>query len=193
MPPRSRSPKKYTSEGRSRNGLRKHHGPKPPPLASPTNQNPGIDVALRNLNHEARISLGMYQVLFRDFEGQIEQLQDWADDYTLDTVWRNKIKDQYREKRNKERVEGVTIRILACRMSIKDAIAKAKVLKAAWDDQYRIEQQIRTAKKALLYCDGIINLAERATSERLACKLLLTELEETQGLLDGRKHPWICE
>ena len=76
--------------------------------------------------------------------------------------------------------------ILGYRVSVKDAIGKAKTVEAAWDDRYKMERQIRTGKKAILYCDGIIHLAERALSERLACKQLVLELEEARSLLTAR-------
>ena len=76
--------------------------------------------------------------------------------------------------------------ILGYRVSVKDAIGKAKTVEAAWDDRYKMERQIRTGKKAILYCDGIIHLAERALSERLACKQLVLELEEARSLLPAR-------
>ncbi|KAL2023669.1 hypothetical protein VTK56DRAFT_1826 [Thermocarpiscus australiensis] len=163
------------------------------PAATLRNQNPGVDLALRNLSHELGVSLKNFQAFAQSFEDETEQLRDWAEEYTLDTIWKNKVKANSRERRDREVFGGMAGRILWSRATIKDSVAKAKALKATWDDKYKIERQIRTAKKALLYCDGIVDLAERAASERLACKQLLLELEEAADLLDRKKHPWICK
>jgi hypothetical protein len=192
MPYWTGSPKKQAHRGSHRgsnNNPREHKKP----LAMPRNENPGIDVALRNLHHEVSTTLKTFQAFVQCFECQVEPLQDWAEDYTLDTVWRNKVKDQFREKRDRGKFEGAAARILDSRAAIKNAVRNAKALKEACDDKYKMEREIRTATKALLYCDGIIDLAERAARERLACKQLVTELEEVRCLLGRKKHPWICK
>lgn len=178
------------SDSRDRDSI-KHREPKKH-LVTPENGIPRIDLALRNLSQEVNASLVMFKALVRDFESQVEPLQYWAEDYTLDTIWKNKIKDKFRHKRERERFEGAAVRISGSRASVKDSIAKAKALKTAWDDRYEIEGQIRAARKALLYCDGIIDLDERAASERLACKQLVVELEDTKYLLGRKNHAWIC-
>ncbi|KXX80438.1 hypothetical protein MMYC01_202899 [Madurella mycetomatis] len=93
---------------------------------------------------------------------------------------KNKIKDKFRHRRESERFEGAVARISGSRAPVKNYIAKAKALKTEWYGRCEIEGQIRTVKKALLYCDGIVDLAERTTSERLACKQLVVELEDTK-------------
>jgi hypothetical protein len=163
---------------------RKHHELK-------RSQHPGIDVALRNLNDELRTSLKAFRELVQGFEAEIEPLRAWAEDYTLDTVWRNKV--LVCQKRDRERFEGVVTRISSARETVKGAMKNAKGLKETWEDKYKMERQIRTARKAVLYSDGIIGLAERAATERLACKQLVLELEEAVCLLDQKRHPWICE
>lgn len=163
------------------------------PLVTTRNQNPGVDVALRSLAHEINLSLKMFQAFVQCFDAEVETLRNWAEDYTLDTVWRNKVRDECRAKRHREKFEGVAGRILDARGAVKAAVKNAKALREVWDDRYEIERQIRTAKKTLLYCQGIIDLAERAAHERLACKQLVSELEEAKCLLDQKKHPWICK
>ncbi|KAK4105732.1 hypothetical protein N658DRAFT_131085 [Parathielavia hyrcaniae] len=186
MPPWTSSAKK------GRRPETKLHDLKKPSQTLSRNQNPGIDIALRNLNHEVGASLKTFRAFVQCFEAEIEPLRGWAEAYTLDTVWRNKVKDKCRRhKRDKERFEDVTGRIGDCRVALKGAVKNAKILKELWDDKYKIEDQIRAAKKALLYADSIIDLAERASSERVACKQLVFELEEARCLLDGEKHPWI--
>ncbi|AEO53375.1 hypothetical protein MYCTH_2313350 [Thermothelomyces thermophilus ATCC 42464] len=161
--------------------------------APPAPQCLGIDAILRNLHHEISSSLKMLQALVQCFEADVEALRPWAEESTLDTVWRNKVKKVFRGKRDKARFEGVAGRISASRAAIKGAVRTVKTVKAAWEDRHTVEGQIRTAKKAIVFCDGIVDLAERAASERAACKQLVTELEETICLLDRRKHPWICK
>ncbi|KAK3310212.1 uncharacterized protein B0T15DRAFT_517756 [Chaetomium strumarium] len=192
MPYWTGSPKRHAHRGSPRGS---DHNPRErkKPLGMPRKENPGIDVALRNLHHEVSTSLKMFQAFVQCFESQVKPLQDWAEDYTLDTVWRNKVKDQFRGKRDRGKFEGAAARFLDNRTTIKNAVRNAKSLNEACDDKYKIEREIRTAKKALLYCDGIIDLAERSPSERLACKQLVTELEEVKCLLERRKHPWICK
>ncbi|KAL2180245.1 uncharacterized protein P884DRAFT_255263 [Thermothelomyces heterothallicus CBS 202.75] len=161
--------------------------------APPAPQCLGIDATLRNLHHEVSSSLKMLQALVQCFEADVEALRPWAEESTLDTVWRNKVKKVFRGKRDKARFEGVAARVSASRAAIKGAVRTVKTLKAAWEDRHTVEGQIRTAKKAIVFCDGIVDLAERAASERAACRQLVTELEETICLLDRRKHPWICK
>ncbi|KAK3393768.1 hypothetical protein B0H63DRAFT_27607 [Podospora didyma] len=160
---------------------------------SPKPQNPGIDLALRNLSQEVVSSLKMYQSLVLGFDAQTELISDWADGSTLDTVWRNKIKDKFRDKRERERFEGVAGRIANCKKYLKESIRSGLSIKATSDTQYKVEQQIRTAKKALIYCECIIDLSQRAANERRACRDLVRELEELKDLLNQRKNSWICK
>ncbi|KAK0618011.1 hypothetical protein B0T17DRAFT_495927 [Bombardia bombarda] len=157
-------------------------------------QYPGIDIALRNLNQELSSSLVLYQALMKDFKGQTELLKDWADDATLDIVWKNKIKDKFSGRRERERIEGLPDRISNCKVPIKDAIIRAQLVKPTSDDlKYIIDLQVRTAKKALIYCGVIIHLAKKAINERVSCRALVKELEEAKELLGPKKHPWICK
>ncbi|KAK4136540.1 hypothetical protein BT67DRAFT_374151 [Trichocladium antarcticum] len=192
MPLRCGSSKDHMYKGGIWSPDGRHHKPKKHVPAT-RHPNPGIDVALRNLDHDVRTSLRISQAFVQDFDTQIKPLQEWAEDYTLDTIWRNIVRNKCRDKRDGERFGGMPERILRSRVSIKEAIGKAKTFKTTWDDQHGIERQIRTGKKALLYCDGIIDLAGRAGSERLACKQLVLELNEARCLLDRKRHPWICE
>jgi hypothetical protein len=177
--------------------IKKHHAPKtpsPPLISGPRNQNPGIDAALRNLCHEVTASIRTFQYIVDSFEEDTEALQGWAERETLDVIWRNKVKDMCsRNKVDRQWIEGTAQRITTVKAFIKEAVRQAKVLKATWDNRYEIERQIRTAKKMLPYCDGIINLAGRAANEAQACEELVIELEEVQWMLGRWKNSWICE
>ena len=195
VPPWSGLSKKQSPRGyRSRSPGSNRHEPKKPSATPPMHHhNPGIDTALRNLDYEVSSSLKMFQALVQCFEVQIEPLRGWAEGFTLDTVWRNMVVEKSRRQRDRERFEGVAARLLGTRVTVKEAVKNAKALKEACHDKYKMERQIRTAKKAILYANGIIDLVERAASERLACKQLVFELEEASCLLDRKKHPWICK
>jgi hypothetical protein len=184
------SPKKQASKGGSRD--HKHREPIKPSTTA-RNPNPGIDITLRNLHHEVCSALRMFQALVQCFEHETKSLQSWAEEHTLDTVWRNKVKEQCRDKRERARFEGAAARLAGSRAALKNAIKLAKALRETWDDRHGIELQIWTAKKALVCAEWIVGLAERAASERLACRQLVTELEEARELLDSRRHPWICK
>ncbi|SPQ18049.1 203cb86d-28ea-4531-9ddc-6e77ffb4f0e6 [Thermothielavioides terrestris] len=190
MPRWTSSPKKHTSRGSDRDTGDKYRESEKL-LASPRNQNPGIDIALRNLDHEAGASLRVFRAFVQCFEREIESLQDWAEDYTLDTVWRNKIRNICRDRGEREKFRAAASRIASCREAVKEAVKNAKALREVWDDKFKLERQVRTAKKALLNSEWVINLAERAASERLACKQLVIELGEMRCLLEPSKHPWI--
>lgn len=166
-----------------------HQKRKKPPATSPKNQNPGIDIALRNLSREVGTSPQVFQALLECFEAQVEPLQDWAEDYMLGTVWRIKDMDNIRLKHDRESFESVAAQTLGIRSMLKEAVNKARTLKETWDNKFMIEGQTRIAKEAIIYAGGIIDLAERAATERLACKQLVFELEETRCLLDRDKHP----
>ncbi|KAK3341371.1 hypothetical protein B0T25DRAFT_573762 [Lasiosphaeria hispida] len=155
------------------------------------NFKPGIDVALRNLDQEVAASLKIFQGFVQGFEDQVQPLKSWTEDYTLDAIWKDKVKDKFREQREKERVVGVAERLSFCRDAVKDAVAKAKRFTPARSDKYSIERQIRTAKKALVYCDALVDLAKRAVEERVASRQLVDELGETKDLLHPKRHPWI--
>jgi hypothetical protein len=146
MPQWNGSPKTQIPKT-SRNG--KYHERKKPLTTPPRHQNPHIDIALRNLSHEVSTSLRMFQALVQCFEAEVEPLRDWAEDYTLDTVWRNKVTDRIRQPCNRDRFESVAERILGIRATLKEAVNKDRTAKETWDDKFKIERQIRTAKKAI--------------------------------------------
>ncbi|KAH6650907.1 hypothetical protein F5144DRAFT_598324 [Chaetomium tenue] len=174
-----------------RDRLRRGQNGENNPFVVPKAHNSTIEIALRSLRHELNASLKVFQALVQCFEADIEPIQSWAEDFTLDTVWKNKVKKFFREQQDKRGCERMTARISYSRAAVKDAIKNAKALKEASGGKHNLERQILTAKKAVAFCDGIVGLAERAASERLACKQLVVELEEARSLLDRKKHPWI--
>lgn len=193
MPCWTRTARDYTTRpARHRGPDSKHHETKKAADA-PGYQTLGIDAVLRNLHHEITASLNMFHTFVQCFEADVEPLKGWAEEHTLDTIWRNKIKNQFLgNTRERARFHGVATRILAIRLALKGASKDTKALLRVWENKYVAERQLRTAKKAVVFCDGLIDLAERMASERQACKQLLIELEDTKCLLDRRKHPWIC-
>ena len=157
------------------------------------NVNPGIDVALRNLRQETCISMNMFHDLVRSFEKQTLPLSEWVGGATLDMAWRDKVESSLRSDNERAQFTGAATRISDCRRVVKDATSKGKSIVSTWDEKDKIECQIRTAKKAVVYCDGVIELAGRAVHERLACRHLVQELKEIMNLLSKKRHPWICK
>ncbi|KAK4129462.1 hypothetical protein N657DRAFT_76306 [Parathielavia appendiculata] len=84
MPPWTPFPKK------SRQPETKYHDFRKPLETLSRNQNPGIDIALRNMNYEVGASLKTFRALVQCFEAEIEPLRDWAEERTLNTIWRNR-------------------------------------------------------------------------------------------------------
>lgn len=158
----------------------------------PRNQNPGIDIALRDLRHEASKSVNVYEDLVCGFEEQTEALKDWAEESTLDMAWKNKV-DKLRSENEASQFAGVIERIASRQESVKSAMERAKQFISSWDERHEIELQIRTAKKAVLYCDGMVDLAKRAAEDRRACGYLVQELKDVKNLLTRKRHPWICK
>ncbi|KAK3695062.1 hypothetical protein B0T22DRAFT_533994 [Podospora appendiculata] len=148
------------------------------------NKNLCLDVALRNLNQAVSASLKTYQAFLEGLESQTKLLEDWAEEFTLGTIWRSKARNKLRGKRDKEIFDAVAERISNCKAGIVDAVPGAqRISPPPVDDKYRLDRLIRTAKKALLCCDVIIPLAGRAVNERIACLQLVHELEEAEGPL----------
>jgi len=157
------------------------------------NPNPGIDVALRNLHEEVAGASQLYQDFVGEFDRQISAIADWADNFTIDTVWRNKVKTKVRNHEEGDKLGGVVERLSSRRKSIADALANAESVTPAWKDKHKLELQIRTAKKALVYSDVLLELAQKALDERVSSRQLIQELDETSSLLKQKRHPWICE
>ncbi|KAK3382942.1 hypothetical protein B0T24DRAFT_498790, partial [Lasiosphaeria ovina] len=172
----------------------------------------GIDVALRNLSQELASSLRMYQGFVQGFRAQTELLRAWADETTLDIIWQNKIQQQQQQherrsgngdedqqqQHQRERFEGVVARVETCRACVEEAVHRGKSAVMASSiggsrNRQTVMAQVRAGRKALVYCEGIVELASKAANEWLACKYLVGEMEEARALLDRKKHPWICE
>jgi len=154
------------------------------------NQNVGIDIALRDLYQEASASIGVYRGLVEGFEEETQALT-WAKGSTLDDLWKNKVKNRCRSEHEASKFAGVTERIRCRQDAVKAAIDRAQRAVSTWGEKHEIEHHIRTAKKAIVYCDGMVYLAKRAADERLACRYLMQELEDVKSLLDRKRHPWI--
>ncbi|KAK3300241.1 uncharacterized protein B0H64DRAFT_369509 [Chaetomium fimeti] len=163
----AKSSRKQGLRDSNRRGIKTKYQKLNNPPVIPRARRPAIDVALRNLDHELNASLKVFQPLVQCFEADVEPIRGWAENITLDIVWRNKVKE-------------------------KDAVKDAIVMKEVWEGRHGLERQILTANKAIVFCDGIVGLAGRAASERLACKQLVVELEEARLLLSRKKHAWIC-
>jgi hypothetical protein len=155
--------------------------------------NPGIDIALRDLRQEVSNSIEVYQDLVQGFEEQTQGLKNWAEDSTLDMAWKNKVKDKFRSEREASRFASVMERIGNRQEAVRAAIDRAQCGASAWDRKHKVELQIRTARKAAVYCDGILDLAKRAADERRACRYLVQELKDIKSLLGRKRHAWICK
>ncbi|KAK0657551.1 hypothetical protein B0T16DRAFT_488674 [Cercophora newfieldiana] len=157
----------------------------------PRNQNPGIDIALRDLYQEVGGSFDVYQDLVQAFEEQTLALKTWAEESTLDMAWKNKVKDKLRSEREASKLFGVAERIGSRQEAVKAAINRAQRMVSTWERKHKIEHQIRTANKAIVCCDGVMDLAKRATKERHACWYLVQELKDMEYLLSWKRHAWI--
>lgn len=158
--PENRIPKPSTISARSRQ-----------PRPQPRSQNPGIDIDLRSPSHEVGTSLEVFQALLECFEAQVGPLQDWAEDYTLDAVWRNKAMDKIRHKRDRESFESVAAQILGIRSMLKEAVNKAIAVKETWDDKSMIEWR---KKQSSTRAASSTSLRERQLSDWLASSWCLS-------------------
>ena len=138
-------------------------------------------------------SIEVYQDLVQGFEEQTQALKNWVEDSTLDMAWKNKVKDKFRSEREASRFAGVMERIGNRQEAVRAAIDRAQRGASTWDRKHELELQIRTAKKATVYCDGVLDLAKRAADERRACRYLLQELKDIKSLLSRKRHAWICK
>ncbi|KAK5663512.1 hypothetical protein OQA88_3942 [Cercophora sp. LCS_1] len=152
----------------------------------------GIDIALLALSEEVKSWAKFYRDFYQEFEHQVSGLKDWAQDSTLDTLWKDRVSAKLRGKAESERLRSMADRVLNCRETVKEAIEnKGGGRRSTQEAKYKIEHQVHTAKKALVYCEVLGELIDRAPEERAVCKHLVTELEEARSLLNRKRHPWI--
>lgn len=154
----------------------------------------GIDLALLALSEEVRCSARFYRDFYQDFEQQTAGLKEWVEDSTLDILWKDRVKYKFHARGESERLRSMVDRVRRCQEAVKDAIeSTGGGRSSATDAKYQMEHQVHTAKKALVYCEVLAELIERAAEERIACKYLVSELEEARNLLNRKRHPWICK
>ncbi|KAL1842546.1 hypothetical protein VTJ49DRAFT_5022 [Mycothermus thermophilus] len=160
-----------------------HQESKKQPIG-PRNQNPGIDVALRAFYHEIDPLVNLLQKTLNSFRDDTEKLRKWAEQDTLNTVWRNKIDYTCRNKTHKQLLEGAPGRFAAVKAYIKQALKQAKLLKETWDDRHDMERQVWVAKRMLQWCGQIIDLAQRVANEFPVCKELIWELQDVRDNME---------
>ncbi|KAK0751510.1 hypothetical protein B0T18DRAFT_69955 [Schizothecium vesticola] len=154
----------------------------------PASTVPGVSAALEVLRKLILDFIKLYRRLVRRFEDQTQTLAGWAEDATLDTLWADMVKSYFCERgMGQEGFKDGAIMISSCQQTLQNAIAKAQDNSKRNGDDYRVECEVRVAKKCLVCCDGIVELAKRAERERIACQHLIHELKDARDLL----HKWM--
>lgn len=150
--------------------------------------NVAIEVALTGLYDGLTSALALFQAYDRSFESQVRQLTNWALDFTLDELWHNMITDKFREKDEPERFRSAGEKISSRLQAVEQAV-RAPQTSRTDKQRYNLERRRRAARKAVAHCEDIVELAERAGVERMACKFVVEEIIEVVGMLDPKTHP----
>ena len=154
----------------------------------PASTVPGVSAALEVLRKLILDFIKLYRRLVRRFEDQTQTLAGWAEDATLDALWADMVKSYFCERgMGQEGFKDGAIMISSCQQTLQNAIAKAQDNSKRNGDDYRMECEVRVAKKCLVCCDGIVELAKRAERERIACQHLIHELKDARDLF----HKWM--
>jgi hypothetical protein len=149
---------------------------------------PGVSAALEVLRKLLLDFIKLYRRLVRRFEDQTQTLAGWAEDATMDALWADMVKSYFCERgMGQEGFKDGAIMISSCQQTLQNAIAKAQDNSKSNGDDYRMECEVRVAKKCLVCCDGIVELAKRAEQEQIACQHLIHELKDARDLL----HKWM--
>lgn len=149
--------------------------------------NVAIELALTGLYEALTSALALFQAYERSFESQVRQLTAWALDFTLDELWRNMIADKFREKDEPEKFRAAAEKI-GSRLQDVEQAARAPQTGKTDRQRYRLERRRRAARKAVAHCEDVVELAERAKVERMACKFVVEEIIEVVGMLDPKTH-----
>lgn len=151
----------------------------------PASAVPGVDAALEVLRKLILDFIKLYRRLVRRFEDQTQTLAGWAGDATLDALWADMAKSFFCEQSmGEEGFKDGAIMISSCQQALQNAIARAQDNSRCNDTDYGMECQVRVAKKCIVCCDGIVELAKRAERERIACQHLIHELKDARDLLN---------
>lgn len=146
---------------------------------------PGVDAALEVLRKLILDFIKLYRRLVRRFEDQTQTVAGWAEDATLDALWADMAKSFFCERSmGEEGFRDGAVMISSCQQALQNAIARAQDTSKCNGTDYRMECQIRMAKKCIVCCDGIVELARRAERERIACQHLIRELKDARDLLN---------
>jgi len=146
-----------------------------------------IELALTGLYEALTSALALFQGYDRSFESQVRQLTNWALDFTLDELWRNMIADKFREKDEPEKFRAAAEKI-GSRLQAVEQAARAPQVSKTDRQRYSLERRRRAARKAVAHCEDLVELAERAKVERVACKFVVEEIIEVVGMLDPKTH-----
>lgn len=151
----------------------------------PASAVPGVDAALEVLRKLILDFIKLYRRLARRFEDQTQTLAGWAGDATLDALWADMAKSFFCERSmGEEGFKDGAIMISSCQQALQNAMARAQDNSRCNGTDYGMECQVRVAKKCIVCCDGIVELAKRAERERIACQHLIHELKDARDLLN---------
>ncbi|KAK1829811.1 hypothetical protein QBC39DRAFT_355405 [Podospora conica] len=156
--------------------------------SEPASAFPGVTAALEVLRKLILDFIKLYKRLVRRFEEQTQALAGWAEEATLDALWMDMVKSFFCERSmGEEGFRDGAIMISSCQQSLQNAVDRAQEGSKGKGNDYGMERQVRVAKKCIVCCDGIVDLAKRAERERIACQQLITELKDVRDLL----HKWM--
>ena len=149
----------------------------------PPSTSTGLTTALEVLLNLTLDFLKLYRRLVRRFEDQTQTLASWAGAATLDVLWADMVKSFCERSMGEAAFCDGAIMIACCQKALMNAVAKARDSSAGTANDYKMECQLRVAKKCIVYCEGIVELAKRAERERVACQQLVLELKDVRDLL----------
>lgn len=147
-----------------------------------------VELALHGLHKALCSALVLFQSYSVSFDGRVQQLAGWADDSSLDLLWRNMVADMFRKKGEMEKFNDAGEKISASLEAVRQA-AKGEHATKTYKQHHSLERRLRAAHKAVAHCEAIVKLAERVENERMAGKFVIEEIMDAVAMLDPKTHP----
>lgn len=153
------------------------------PVASLSSSPIALESALREMHHTMTHALAVWKPYLSAYGDHTANVDSFAEPATRDALWRDMLDAKLRDANERRRYDGAADRLREGLRQVRAELRETHDTGAGGESERRRERCVRVARKAVVACEGIVALAGRAAGDRMACKDLVEEMEETARML----------
>ena len=138
--------------------------------------------ALRELHNQLSIARAIFNGLHATWDQETANIR-YAKRESLRRLWQDRVQKKTEDAAERKRMREIGDKISRCIQQARNAVESDNFLDIP-AGPYIADRRKRVVRKIGVSCDAIVELADKALLDPVACQMLLKELEEVMAAVD---------